>query len=154
MYLWLLVGFWALDRIVRGIQMIWINRGKPDSTKATVHLVSDDSVRLVLPQRHMKWKAGQHVFLTLPGVSKLAFESHPMTLANVPDVDDEGRQVKSTDLVFYIRAMDGFTRKLYEYAVKNNGKSVTALVDGPYGTPPDVNNFTMVLLIAGENVFH
>ncbi|CCA71399.1 hypothetical protein PIIN_05339 [Serendipita indica DSM 11827] len=149
MYLWLLIGFWALDRIIRGIQMIRINRGNPQSTKAIVQLVADDSVRLVLPQRQMRWRAGQHVFLTLPGVSKLPFESHPMTLANIPDTDEDGKQAKSTDLVFYIRAMDGFTRKLYEYAINNDGKAVTTLVDGPYGTPPDVNSFTTVIFIAG-----
>ncbi|KAG8829329.1 hypothetical protein FRC17_006752 [Serendipita sp. 399] len=45
--------------------------------------------------------------------------------------------------------MDGFTRKLYEYAQAHNGGTVPALVDGPYGVPPPVNTFMTVVLIAG-----
>jgi hypothetical protein len=45
--------------------------------------------------------------------------------------------------------MDGFTRKLDEYAQSHDGASVTAIVDGPYGRPPPVNSFSTVVLIAG-----
>ncbi|KAG8832184.1 hypothetical protein FRC17_001778 [Serendipita sp. 399] len=96
----------------------------------------------------MTWEAGQHVFLTLPGISILPFESHPMTIANIPETDEHGVP-KPTDLVFYIRAMDGFTRRLYEYGLRHHGELVTALADGPYGKPPPVNTFTTVVLIAG-----
>ncbi|KAG8825926.1 hypothetical protein FRC19_010185 [Serendipita sp. 401] len=148
MYLYLFIGFWMLDRVVRGIRLLFINRGKPQPRRAIVEHVSEDCIRLVLPNRHMTWKAGQHVFLTLPGVSILPFESHPMTIANIPERDEQGAR-KPTDLVFYIRAMDGFTRRLQQYGSRHHGELVIALADGPYGKPPPVNTFTTVILVAG-----
>lgn len=147
-YVWLFIAFWLFDRVSRGLRMIFINRGSPTSTEAIVENVSRDSIKLVLPNRHITWKAGQHVFLILPGVSTIPVEAHPFTIANIPDRDQNGR-ARPTDLVFYIRAMDGFTRKLHDYAAINHAKSVVALVDGPYGAPPPVNTFNTVILIAG-----
>lgn len=135
-----------MDRVIRLFRMFWINRG---SREGTLEVICRDSVRLVLPNRHMTWKPGQHVFLTLPGVSGLPFESHPMTIANIPERDERGRS-KSNELVFYIRALDGFTKKLYDHAMLNPGKTVVALADGPYGCPPDPNTFSTVLLVCGE----
>jgi ferric-chelate reductase len=127
-----------------------VNRGKQESHEAVVETISRDSIKLRLPNRKITWKAGQHVFLILPGVSTVPFESHPFTIANIPDRDANGRS-KPTDLVFYIRAMDGFTRKLHDYAALHNGQTVVALADGPYGRPPPVNTFSTVVLIAGED---
>lgn len=73
----------------------------------------------------------------------MPFESHPFTIASI-------RDDKNQDLVFTIRAMDGFTHRLYTHAVENPGKSVMVLVDGPYGTPPAVNTFSTVILLAGK----
>lgn len=133
------------DRSFRLFRLLSINQGKPKCTEASIEVISPNAVRLVLPNRDITWKAGQHVFLILPGVSTIPFESHPFTIANIPS--GQG----ASDLVFYIRSMDGFTRKLDNYAQTNNGKSVTALVDGPYGRPPPVNTFSTVVLVAGRS---
>ncbi|KIM25520.1 hypothetical protein M408DRAFT_315075 [Serendipita vermifera MAFF 305830] len=148
LFIWLFIGFWGFDRVTRGLRLFFINRGMPKAHDAIVEAISTDSVRLVLPNRHITWKAGQHVFLILPGVSNIPFEAHPFTIANIPDRDGKGKK-KVTDLVFYIRAMDGFTRKLHDYAAAHQGSTVSAFVDGPYGVPPPVNTFTTVVLIAG-----
>jgi len=75
----------------------------------------------------------------------LPFESHPFTIASIREPEGDG----SHPLVFIIRAMDGFTRHLYNYAVSHPGKPVTVLVDGPYGWPPSVDSFSSVVLLAG-----
>jgi ferric-chelate reductase len=135
------------DRVGRGVRLFF-NRGTPKPYEAIVEAISHDSVRVTLPNRHMTWKAGQHAFLTLPGVSRFPFECHPFTIANIPDRDSNGKK-KATDLVFYIRAMRGFTRKLQDYAAAHQGGTVSAFVDGPYGIPPPVTTFSTVVLIAG-----
>ncbi|KAG8760253.1 hypothetical protein FRC14_003551, partial [Serendipita sp. 396] len=149
LYVWLFVGFWLFDRASRVLRMIFVNRGESASRSATITAISQDSIQLVLPNRQIKWNAGQHVFLILPTVSNIPFEAHPFTIANIPERDQRGNKSSETDLVFYIRAMDGFTRKLYEYAQAHNGGTVPALVDGPYGVPPPIHSFTTVILIAG-----
>jgi len=151
-YVWIFIAFWLFDRVVRVLRLTIINRGKPESYEATVEALGRHSVRLILPNRHISWRPGQHVYLIIPSISTLPFETHPFTIANIPERDEKGGK-KGTNLVFYIRAMEGFTRKLYDYAVLNQGKPVTALVDGPYGQPPPVNSFSTVMLIAGEHSF-
>jgi ferric-chelate reductase len=135
------------DRVGRGVRLFF-NRGTPKPYEAIVEAISHDSVRVTLPNRHMTWKAGQHAFLTLPGVSRFFFECHPFTIASIPDRDSNGNK-KATDLVFYIRAMRGFTKKLQDYAAAHQGGTVSAFVDGPYGIPPPVTTFSTVVLIAG-----
>lgn len=152
-YVWLFIGFWGFDRVLRVVRTYWINRGDyhKQSHAAIVYTICQDSIKLVLPNRHLTWKAGQHVYLVLPGVSNIPFESHPFTIANVPHRKENGEPLGgASDLVFYIRAMDGFTRKLYDYAHAHQGKTVVALVDGPYGRPPPINTFNTVVLIAGK----
>jgi ferric-chelate reductase len=140
---WATCAFWIADRAVRWLKLLVINIGKSIPVKAVPEHIADNAIRLTLPNRRIRWSPGQHVFLTLPGVSKMPFESHPFTIATV-------RDDKNKDLVFTIRAMDGFTRHLHTHAVKNPGKAVTVLVDGPYGTPPAVNTFSTVVLLAGR----
>jgi ferric-chelate reductase len=151
LYVWIFIAFWLFDRVARGIRLIVINRGKPESHEAIVETVGRDSVRLVLPNRHISWRPGQHMFLIVKGASNLPFE-HPFTIANIPERDEKGCQ-KPADLVFYIRARHGLTRKLHNYAALDQRKTIAALVEGPYGQPPPVNSFSTVVLIAGEHTF-
>lgn len=146
-YIWVAIGFWAFDRVYRVIRLVFINSGNSAAIKAVIECVSNDAVRITLPNRYINWSAGQHVFLTLPGVSALPLESHPFTIASIREPTPEGH--KNQPLVFIIRAMNGFTRHLYDYAVSNPGKPAAVLVDGPYGRPPSVNTFSSVVLLAG-----
>jgi ferric-chelate reductase len=150
-YVWIFIAFWLFDRVARVIRITIINRGKQESHEAIVETLGRDSVRLVLPNRRISWRPGQHVFLTVQGASNLPFE-HPFTIANIPERDESGG-TRATDLIFYIRARNGLTRKLHDYAALNQGKPVIALVDGPYGQPPPVNSFSTVVLIAGKHSF-
>ena len=139
------VGIWAFDRVGRVLRLVFVNIATP--TKAAIEHVSRDAIRITLPNRHINWSAGQHVFLTLPGVSALPFESHPFTIASIREPTAEGD--KDHPLVFIIRAMNGFTRHLYNHAASHPGKPVTVLVDGPYGRPPSLDSFSSVVLLAG-----
>jgi ferric-chelate reductase len=147
LYIWLAIGFWGFDRVCRVLRLVFVNTRTSTPVKAVVERVSSDAVRITLPNRHIDWSAGQHAFLSLPGISGLPFESHPFTIASIrePTVDRD----RNHPLVFIIRAMDGFTRHLYNYAVTHPSKPVTVLVDGPYGRPPPVNSFSSVILLAG-----
>ena len=136
------VGIWAFDRVGRVLRLVFVNIATP--IKAVIQEVSSDAIRITLPNRHISWSAGQHVFLTLPGISASPFESHPFTIASIREPGD-----KDHPLVFIIRAMNGFTRHLYNHAASHPGKPVIVLVDGPYGRPPSLDSFSSVVLLAG-----
>jgi predicted ferric reductase len=70
--------------------------------KAVPEHIADNAIRLTLPNRRIRWSPGQHVFLTLPEIPRMPFESHPFSIASVQDDKHQG-------LVFTIRAMGGFT---------------------------------------------
>ena len=108
----------------------------------------------------MQWNAGQNAYLTVPCVSKKCpLEAHPFTVASIDspidDSDDGGAAMSGTErrMIFIIRAREGFTRRLYEYAATNGGvKSgcrVSAWIDGPYGPSASCHAFPNVLLVAG-----
>ena len=126
-------------------------------------------VRLVL-KRKMTWRAGQNAYITIPGISRIPFEAHPFTIASIPsrchvsptdavslDSKEEvgGEQIGKNEheLVFLIRARRGFTKHLRDTAYRKGGNGcripLSVYVDGPYGSPPDVNAFETVILISG-----
>ncbi|KAF9451639.1 hypothetical protein P691DRAFT_337963 [Macrolepiota fuliginosa MF-IS2] len=155
-YIWPALMIWALDRFLRGLRIIWNNRlwavGDSRYSLATIELVSNDTIRLTLARR-FKWKAGQHAYITLPAVSRLPFEAHPFTIASIPDDPRApgARGSGDNDIVFLIRGRSGMTARLRRLAARDDRTTITipALVDGPYGCPPDLLKFTTNILIAG-----
>lgn len=97
----------------------------------------------------MSWKPGQHAYVILPSVSSLPTEAHPFTIASIPENMDGTSSGKEKDVVFIIRGREGFTGRLMQHAEKNRVCVVPALVDGPYGCPPDLKQFSTCVLIAG-----
>ncbi|KAL8780446.1 MAG: hypothetical protein Q9213_006458 [Squamulea squamosa] len=75
------------------------------------------------------WKATEHVFLTVPALSRMHFiQSHPFTIASkAPQGGDS-----EADLKLIIRAQDGFSGDLLRYAGRHN--LVNVRFDGPYGS--------------------
>lgn len=114
-----------------------------------MELISSDTVRLTL-RRRFSWRPGQHAYVILPTVSDLPTEAHPFTIASIPDSLDITNDSKDRDVVFLIRGREGFTGRLREYAADNGVCTVPALVDGPYGCPPDLTGFSTSILIAGQ----
>ncbi|TID25804.1 hypothetical protein E6O75_ATG03667 [Venturia nashicola] len=96
--------------------------------KATLTIEENGFTRITIPA-NFTWTPGQHCFLrfTSFGIMK-AVSAHPFTICSLP-VPQGG----ANEMVFYIRHQGGFTKTLYEFALKNPGVQVGVMVDGPYG---------------------
>jgi ferric-chelate reductase len=138
---------WGLDRLARAVRTLYANRRAPP---ASLELLSPDTVRLTLA-RGVRWRAGQHAYVLLPGTAGVPSEAHPFTIAGAPDALDGTRSRGERSVSFIIRARGGATRRLLERA-KAGERSVPALIDGPYGAPPDLSSFSTVILVAGMRV--
>ncbi|KAK7695500.1 hypothetical protein QCA50_000136 [Cerrena zonata] len=152
-YIWSALVVWAFDRVLRASRLLWNNLVGRSSERhhstATVELLSEDTIRLTL-RRTFNWKAGQHAYVILPTVSELPFEAHPFTIASIPHALDGTNGTKEKEVSFIIRGRDGFTGRLRDHAVGNAGQStVPAYIDGPYGCPPDLTQYSTCILIAG-----
>ena len=74
------------------------------------------------------WLPSEHVFITVPGISKRhVLQFHPMTIASAAP-DDGGHAWFN----LIIRAKGGFSRDLLHYARTN--ATATVRLDGPYGS--------------------
>ncbi|KAI4179261.1 MAG: hypothetical protein L6R41_007946 [Letrouitia leprolyta] len=75
------------------------------------------------------WKATEHVFLTVPAISRRHFvQAHPFTISSrAPDKYDTATQLK-----LIIRAQKGFSGDLLRYAKSCSTANVR--IDGPYGS--------------------
>ncbi|KAI5117834.1 hypothetical protein M0805_003311 [Coniferiporia weirii] len=160
-YAWPPFIVWGLDRLLRLSRVIYIRRlssQKPSGpANALVEILPTDAIRVTLripSSKLLSWRPGQHAFLTVPSVSRSPLEAHPFTIASL-DAPDGGE----VDLKLIIRARTGFTRRLYDYTVRASSEAplsnealecrVSAYIDGPYGSPPSVNTYPNVILIAG-----
>ncbi|KAF8981515.1 FAD-binding domain-containing protein [Cyathus striatus] len=148
-YIWPALLIWAIDRVMRGGRILYNNLGWLSAggryTRATIELLSQDTVRVTLV-RKISWMPGQHAYICLPTISAVPTEAHPFSIASLPeDIDNS----KDKALVFLIRARGGFTQKLKDHAVKHGTTSVPALLDGPYGCPPDLIYYSTCIFVAG-----
>ncbi|KAK9467981.1 FAD-binding domain-containing protein [Lipomyces arxii] len=105
---------------------------------AVATVLSGNTVKLSLnvksTAREIHWQTGQYVYIT---ISKLAsFQAHPFTIASPPSAD-------TLDLV--IRARQGFSKSLF--LAEEQEHRVT--FHGPYGSPPQFDGFSKVILLAG-----
>lgn len=150
---WPALAIWALDRFLRSLRLIILNRlwlntfpaGKR-LDEATLERVSSDTVRLTV-RRDFKWTSGQHAYILSPSISRLPFEAHPFTIASVCTEGVGGKDSGQRDLVFIIRARSGFTKKLLEASERR--QSIPVAIDGPYGAPPRLSHYSTCILLAG-----
>ncbi|KAJ3573341.1 hypothetical protein NP233_g2490 [Leucocoprinus birnbaumii] len=155
-YIWPALMLWVLDRVSRAARVIWNNRlwvmRESTYSSASIELVSSDTIRLTLTRR-FRWRPGQHAYIILPSISRLPFEAHPFTIASIPAQSRTGNDTSSGDstVVFLIRGRTGMTARLRRFAGRENNSTITipALVDGPYGCPPDLLMYSTSVLIAG-----
>jgi hypothetical protein len=94
------------------------------------------------------WRSSQHVFVTVPGLGMHHLcQTHPFTIASpAPPDGHEGLW----QLQLIIRAQDGFSRELLDYAVHHQHTEI--ILDGPYGATEAlnaVNAADRVCLVAG-----
>ncbi|KIJ53374.1 hypothetical protein M422DRAFT_202279 [Sphaerobolus stellatus SS14] len=148
-YVWPALFIWGLDRALRLCRMIFFNIPflHRNISPSKLEILSSDAVRLTVSRRFISWHPGQSMFITLPDISSLPIESHPFTISSVDS--KIGGNIGEKELVFIIRARDGFTARLRDVARDHSGKSVNVILDGPYGAPPNLASFETVILIAG-----
>ena len=144
--IYICVGFIAFDWSAR---IIWallrnvhiVDRIKARSPGYAVRLeaLAGDVVRVVIDNPGFTWKAGQHIYITIPRLGP--FEMHPFTIANTPD---------ESQLSLLIKAHGGFSKRLHRASLKpdNGGKQFHAFLSGPWGLPHDLRHYDTVVLIA------
>ena len=162
-YVYIPIGLFLFDRLIRGICFAWNNR---HLGRATITPLSGDVSRIRIQNTGLRsWSAGTHVFLSLPKFG--IFQSHPATIASTPTSHNG-------DLVFILKAHKGFTARINKAGI--NGREAAwstskesypaslssaetglpqlpkylALVSGPYGSShADFACFSSALFIAG-----
>lgn len=146
---------------MRGCRAVFAKfQAKNSATKeALVEILSADTLRVTQSypaESMMHWSAGQNVYLSVPVVSKKCpLEAHPFTVASIDSSvsADKATLEGERQLKLIIRAREGFTRRLYEYAVKNGGAKggcrVSAWIDGPYGPSSSCHAFPNVVFVSG-----
>lgn len=90
------------------------------------------------PPRAMLHTAGQYCFVNVPAVS--ALEWHPFTISSAPG--DAASTIHAKSM-----GDSTFTARLAELAASDAQPVVR--IDGPYGKPPQFEEFDDVLLVAG-----
>ncbi|RDB30770.1 putative ferric reductase transmembrane component [Hypsizygus marmoreus] len=161
-YIWPSFLIWGLDRFLRAARMVAFNYGYfgGDTTEHSAHIevLSPHFLRITLRRpRHLHWRAGQCAYLTVPSVSANPFEAHPFTISTIDTAHlpngtpvDEKLEVStpaSRKLAFLVRVRSGFTRRLFDAAGKDGEMKV--IFDGPYSSPPRLERFETIILIAG-----
>ncbi|KAF8512481.1 ferric reductase NAD binding domain-containing protein [Gautieria morchelliformis] len=146
-YVWPALLVWGIDRAIRTSWLLFSNLPflHSNTSPSTVEILSNDALRLTVSRRHITWRPGQSMFVNLPSISTLPFESHPFTISTVAESKGE------KELVFLIKARNGLTGRLRDVAREASGstKKINVILDGPYGSPPDLSPFSTVVLMAG-----
>lgn len=145
---------WGGSRILGAARLVYLNSvtlfTKPATTDhlALVELLDAEVMRITVPTP-MKWKAGQHAYLTMPSINK--FQQHPFTVATA-----------SGDAVFFVRTQRGelsllvcmvvdaagFTRRLRDRLIGTKSRT-RCLIEGPYGNVHSMHHYDTVLLVVG-----
>lgn len=145
-YIWIPIGLYILDRLLRSARYTW-NNIRPG--RATLLRLHGDATKITVKSRQLKkWTPGSFILLSIPRFGLM--QSHPMTIASTPSS-------ANGDLVFILRAHHGFTSRIHHAAAPNAIPSEStpqtnlALIGGPYGgTHLDFASFRTVVLIAGS----
>jgi NAD(P)H-flavin reductase len=130
---WLAIGFVALDRSSRSLLLVIQNlhfRSRKNQKyvlgfSAQAEALADDYVLLTVDNVDISWKAGQHVFVSIPRCS--LFQSHPFTIARLPG---------SGSAKIVLKAHSGFTRGLQQVARQRPHQDLRTFISSPYGSPP------------------
>jgi NAD(P)H-flavin reductase len=149
---WMCVGFLAFDwgcRIIhaflRNTHLLSKLSTKTPGYSALTEVLPGNMVRLTLHNVDFSWRAGQHVYISVPSLRP--FEVHPFTIANTSNTEDSTRERK---LQVLIKVHGGFSRSLQKAATKDaqNSRTRRVFLLGPWGIPPDVLHYETVVLIA------
>lgn len=158
-WVWISIGLLVFDRVARYAWATYANLSIFHASKSSQHSLwanlatftplPGNVTRIAVENPGVRWKPGQHVFLTCHSIVPL--QSHPFTIASIPD---------DNKMEFLVRAEKGGTRRLFRYASKHHhalgsGEAApaqrprTVFIDGPYGTIRPLRQFDSVVLLAG-----
>ncbi|KAI0723151.1 hypothetical protein C8Q76DRAFT_386444 [Earliella scabrosa] len=152
-YIWGVWGIWGFDRLCRFGKYILLNYilrprtsiAQESPLNALVEHIGGAGIRITVRRRlPWGWRAGQHALVAFPSVG---LQSHPITIANIY----EPRENNEADMVFIVRAENGISGTLLDRVLSTaTGKcEVPAMIDGPYGVPPDIRPYSTCVFIAG-----
>lgn len=165
-WLWAGIAVFVLDRVIRGLRMLYINlalfhplqRAEHNmrslwACNAELTPLPDRMTRITIRDPPIKWKPGQHAFISCHSVAPL--QGHPFTISSLPS---------DGELEFMVKAQNGGTRRLYDYAQKRlcdlpithdhrtlTESTVSAVISGPYGQMRSLRQFDSVVLLAGSS---
>ncbi|KAM0712284.1 hypothetical protein Q7P37_011378 [Cladosporium fusiforme] len=148
---WMCIGFLAFDwgcrivfAVLRNTHLLGKFSLRAPGYSATAENLPNNMVRLTLDDVDFTWKAGQHVYISIPTLRPL--ELHPFTISNTPA--PEGASGRKMSLL--IKAHHGFSRSLQKAAAKDhpNERKRRVFLNGPWGMPPDLLHYETVVLIA------
>lgn len=159
-YVWIPVGLFWFDRVVRVLRMLYANvsffhpKQSKDgqmsgfwTCKAKFTPLPHNTTRVVIQNPPISWTPGQHVFLSCHSIVPL--QSHPFTIASIPE---DGK------MEFLVKAETGGTRRFFKHAKKTHGLPTTpgractkaVAIEGPYGCLRPLRQFDSVVLLAGS----
>jgi len=159
-WIWIPVGLLVLDRLLRLSSVLHnslaifhpSNRvGNVWACKATFTPLSYDTTRITIEDPPLKWRAGQHIFITCPSIVPL--QSHPFTIASLP---------RDGKMELIVQSKKGGTRRFFNHSRQHStalplssvdvsmasGKSVA--IEGPYGRMRPLSQFDSVVFLAGS----
>lgn len=158
-WVWLPIGIFALDRLLRTTRVLYLNLTpfyfwKSGSNGLWANTASFTALpggvtKISIDKPAFRWGPGQHVFLSCQSVIPL--QSHPFTIASLPS---------DNKLEFLVKAHRGGTRRLHNHAVKSGILPLTNReshlstrnvgVEGPYGRIRNLGQFDSVVFFAGS----
>ena len=157
-YIWIPIGLYILDRVVRTVFVLWANlslfhprlrRDGAFTCETELMPAGGGMSRFIIKNPPITWQPGQHVFLQCHGIAPL--QSHPFTVASIPE---DGK------MEFLVRSRSGATKRFLTRTLKsqtlpasqrdlNHRPIFKTIIDGPYGRMRVLRQFDSVILIAG-----
>ena len=136
------VVVFALTALLQYSRIAWYNFS-PRARGTTLELKRVEDALVVHARIPRGWnvRAGQYVYLWVPGASPLSFmQSHPFIITQW-----NGEGSVSDKITMLLKVRNGFTRHLAECAPRSG---MRAVVDGPYGEASCYGQYGTVLLLA------
>jgi predicted ferric reductase len=158
-YIWIPVGLFFFDRIVRAAYILYTNislfhpKQRRDGSmklwacKAEFAPLPHNTTRITLLNPPMTWQPGQHVFVSCHSVVPL--QSHPFTISSIPE---DGK------MEFFVKAESGGTKRFFKHAEKHHSLPTSSepaemrsvAIEGPFGRIRPLRQFDSVILFAGS----
>lgn len=153
-FLWPCVAVWCFDRSLRIGRLVSLNFPTLQATAS--YNRAANAIRVKVPVRKLLCpQPGTYFYVYLINGFK-SWESHPFTLASWESKQLENRSKSHYELTFLIQPHSGFTARLREHIQQGPEahdptltKSLRIAIEGPYGTPYNIQKYSSALLIIG-----